>query len=224
MDARGTGSRPQEPGTRTTRAGAAPSSPSNSLDRNRRNNSPGKRSDDNPHAFIMGGGSYFRKKGARSKIKEYKKKTWLCRRAKDADQIQDEVENAAATGVPADKFEYDDDLPGRGRSVLLRQNGEALRGREGAGGSQEEPALQAEVQGVEGGEVHAGNGRDGRGDDEGEVAAGARGDGRQVVAHRGSWATMQSASVARSWVTLLSLWTGKCWHIIFYGERSGFHL
>jgi bud site selection protein 20 len=63
----------------------------------------------------MGGGSYSRKKGARSKIKKYKRKTWLCRRAKDTDQIQDEIEKSQQTGVPADKFEYDDELPGGGQ-------------------------------------------------------------------------------------------------------------
>ena len=63
----------------------------------------------------MGGGSYSRKKGARSKIKKYKKKAWLCHRAKDTDQIQDELEKSAETGVPAGKFEYDDELPGGGQ-------------------------------------------------------------------------------------------------------------
>eukprot|EP00584_Thalassiosira_punctigera_P021158 CAMPEP_0172551980 /NCGR_PEP_ID=MMETSP1067-20121228/42908_1 /TAXON_ID=265564 ORGANISM="Thalassiosira punctigera, Strain Tpunct2005C2" /NCGR_SAMPLE_ID=MMETSP1067 /ASSEMBLY_ACC=CAM_ASM_000444 /LENGTH=127 /DNA_ID=CAMNT_0013339873 /DNA_START=271 /DNA_END=654 /DNA_ORIENTATION=+ len=63
----------------------------------------------------MGGGSYSRKKGARSKIKKYKRKTWLCRRAKDTDQIQDEIEKSEVTDVPADKFEYDDELPGGGQ-------------------------------------------------------------------------------------------------------------
>ena len=63
----------------------------------------------------MGGGSYSRKKGARSKIKKYKRKTWLCHRAKDTDQIQDELEKSAETGIPAGKFEYDDELPGGGQ-------------------------------------------------------------------------------------------------------------
>ena len=63
----------------------------------------------------MGGGSYSRKKGARSKIKKYKKKAWLCHRAKDTDQIQDELEKSAETGVPAGQFEYDDELPGGGQ-------------------------------------------------------------------------------------------------------------
>ena len=64
---------------------------------------------------IMGGGSYSRKANARSKIKKYKRKTWLCRRAKDTDQIQDELAKAEKTGVAAGKFEYDDDLPGGGQ-------------------------------------------------------------------------------------------------------------
>ncbi|KAL7470382.1 hypothetical protein ACHAXS_010600 [Conticribra weissflogii] len=63
----------------------------------------------------MGGGSYSRKKGARSKIKKYKRKTWLCNRARDTDQIQDEIEKSQVTGVPADKFEFDDELPGGGQ-------------------------------------------------------------------------------------------------------------
>lgn len=63
----------------------------------------------------MGGGSYSRKKGARSKIKKYKRKTWLCHRAKDTDQIQDELEKSTETGIAAGKFEYDDELPGGGQ-------------------------------------------------------------------------------------------------------------
>ena len=39
----------------------------------------------------------------------------MCRRAKDTDQIQDELEKAAETGKPAGQFEYDDELPGGGQ-------------------------------------------------------------------------------------------------------------
>ena len=63
----------------------------------------------------MGTGVSGRKKGARSKIKKYKRAKWLNRRAKDTDQIQDEIEKAEITGVPADKFEYDDERPGGGQ-------------------------------------------------------------------------------------------------------------
>lgn len=56
-----------------------------------------------------------RRKGGRAKVKKYKKATWLARRAKDTDQIQDEIEKSKITGVPADKFEYDDELPGGGQ-------------------------------------------------------------------------------------------------------------
>ncbi|KAK1741665.1 zinc finger protein [Skeletonema marinoi] len=56
-----------------------------------------------------------RRKGGRNKIKKYKRATWLGRRAKDTDQIQDEIEKSEVTGVPADKFEYDDELPGGGQ-------------------------------------------------------------------------------------------------------------
>jgi len=62
----------------------------------------------------MGTGGYSRKKGARSKIKKYKRKVWLCNRDKDIDQIQDEIEKADETGKPI-AFEYDDDLPGGGQ-------------------------------------------------------------------------------------------------------------
>ena len=55
-----------------------------------------------------------RKHGARRKIKKYKKKTWLCHRAKDTDQIQDEIEKSQESGK-AIAFEYDDDLPGGGQ-------------------------------------------------------------------------------------------------------------
>ena len=65
--------------------------------------------------YNMGTGLSARKKGARSKIKKYKRAPWLNRRAKDTDQIQDEMEKARITGVPADKFEYDDELPGGGQ-------------------------------------------------------------------------------------------------------------
>ena len=56
-----------------------------------------------------------RRGGSRAKIKKYKKKTWLCNRVKDTNQIQDEIEKAQETGKPADKFDYDDDLPGGGQ-------------------------------------------------------------------------------------------------------------
>ena len=62
----------------------------------------------------MGTGPSAKKHGARSKVKKYKKKTWLCHRAKDTDQIQDEMEKAERTGKPI-TFEYDDDLPGGGQ-------------------------------------------------------------------------------------------------------------
>ena len=62
----------------------------------------------------MGTGPSAKKHGARSKIKKYKRKTWLCRRAKDTDQIQDEIEKSIETGKPI-QFEYDDELPGGGQ-------------------------------------------------------------------------------------------------------------
>jgi bud site selection protein 20 len=61
------------------------------------------------------GGSYSQKAGARSKIKKYKRKVWLCNRSKDIDQIQDEYEKAAETGKSITAIKYDDELPGGGQ-------------------------------------------------------------------------------------------------------------
>ena len=62
----------------------------------------------------MGTGPSAKKPGSRSKKKEYKRKTWLSRRAKDTDQIQDEIEKANDAGKPI-QFDYDDELPGGGQ-------------------------------------------------------------------------------------------------------------
>mmetsp|Transcript_6265 Transcript_6265/g.7941 ORF Transcript_6265/g.7941 Transcript_6265/m.7941 type:complete len:122 (-) Transcript_6265:236-601(-) len=62
----------------------------------------------------MGTGHTSRKKGGRCKLKKYKRKTWLCRRAKDTDQIQEEIEKADESGKSI-TFEYDDELPGGGQ-------------------------------------------------------------------------------------------------------------
>ena len=62
----------------------------------------------------MGTGKTKRKHGAHSKVKKFKKKAWLCHRAKDTDQIQDEIEKSIETGKPI-SFEYDDELPGGGQ-------------------------------------------------------------------------------------------------------------
>eukprot|EP00525_Craspedostauros_australis_P008900 CAMPEP_0198116384 /NCGR_PEP_ID=MMETSP1442-20131203/11903_1 /TAXON_ID= /ORGANISM="Craspedostauros australis, Strain CCMP3328" /LENGTH=123 /DNA_ID=CAMNT_0043774181 /DNA_START=153 /DNA_END=524 /DNA_ORIENTATION=- len=62
----------------------------------------------------MGTGPSAKRPGARSKIKKYKKKTWLCHRRKDTDQIQDEIEKAEEAGKPI-AFAYDDELPGGGQ-------------------------------------------------------------------------------------------------------------
>mmetsp|Transcript_25920 Transcript_25920/g.29651 ORF Transcript_25920/g.29651 Transcript_25920/m.29651 type:complete len:122 (-) Transcript_25920:181-546(-) len=66
----------------------------------------------------MGTGHYAKKKGIRRKIPKYKKKTWLCHRAKDTNQIQDEIEKAEETGKPI-TFKYDDDLPGGGQFYCI---------------------------------------------------------------------------------------------------------
>jgi len=55
-----------------------------------------------------------RKHGSGKKLTKYKKKTWLCHRAKDTDQIQDQIEKSVETGTPI-TFEYDDELPGGGQ-------------------------------------------------------------------------------------------------------------
>ena len=70
----------------------------------------------------MGTGPQAKKAGRRSKIKKYKRKTWLCRRAKDTDQLMDEIEKApkdSATGKAVAKFEYDDELPGGGQFYCM---------------------------------------------------------------------------------------------------------
>jgi bud site selection protein 20 len=66
----------------------------------------------------MGTGQQAKKKGARSKNKQYKRKVWLCNRDKDIDQIQDEFEKQAESGIPvAEQIvpAYDDELPGGGQ-------------------------------------------------------------------------------------------------------------
>lgn len=62
----------------------------------------------------MGTGHTMRKHGKHCKLKKYKRKTWLCHRAKDTDQIQTEIEKAAEKGKPI-TFAYDDELPGGGQ-------------------------------------------------------------------------------------------------------------
>eukprot|EP00590_Aulacoseira_subarctica_P003064 CAMPEP_0172421020 /NCGR_PEP_ID=MMETSP1064-20121228/7307_1 /TAXON_ID=202472 /ORGANISM="Aulacoseira subarctica , Strain CCAP 1002/5" /LENGTH=125 /DNA_ID=CAMNT_0013161215 /DNA_START=170 /DNA_END=547 /DNA_ORIENTATION=+ len=66
----------------------------------------------------MGTGKYSRKKGATSKIKKFKKKTWLCHRAKDTDQIQDEIEKSEEKGEKI-KFAHNDELPGCGQFYCI---------------------------------------------------------------------------------------------------------
>jgi bud site selection protein 20 len=60
------------------------------------------------------GGVQAKKAGRRNKLKKYKRKTWLCHRAKDTDQIQDDMEKAVETDTPI-AFKYDDELPGAGQ-------------------------------------------------------------------------------------------------------------
>jgi bud site selection protein 20 len=72
-----------------------------------------------------------KKKGARSKIKKYKRSVWLCNRDKDLDQIQDEIVLQSTSGISVqqrllakndptmtanmDGLPYDDELPGGGQ-------------------------------------------------------------------------------------------------------------
>jgi len=66
----------------------------------------------------MGTGQQAKKKGARSKNKQYKRAVWLKNRDRDIDQIQDDFERAEETGIPVAKRqvpEYDDELPGGGQ-------------------------------------------------------------------------------------------------------------
>lgn len=73
----------------------------------------------------MGTGPSAKKFGSRSKLKKYKRKTWLSRRAKDTDQIQDEIEKIQETGKPVaaaatgGDLEYDDELPGGGQFYCI---------------------------------------------------------------------------------------------------------
>lgn len=62
----------------------------------------------------MGTGMTAKKHGSRKKITKYKKKTWLCHRARDTDQIQEDIEKAEAAGKPM-TFAFDDELPGGGQ-------------------------------------------------------------------------------------------------------------
>jgi hypothetical protein len=66
----------------------------------------------------MGTGPQAKKSGRRDKIKKYKRACWLKNRAKDRDQIQDEIEKAEDTGKPI-AFEYDDELPGGGQFYCI---------------------------------------------------------------------------------------------------------
>ena len=66
----------------------------------------------------MGTGQTTKKPGIRSKLKKYKRATWLCNRAKDRDQIQDDIEKAELTGKPI-AFDYSDELPGGGQFYCI---------------------------------------------------------------------------------------------------------
>jgi hypothetical protein len=66
----------------------------------------------------MGTGVTAKKHGSRRKITKYKKKTWLCHRAKDTDQIQDELERTKETERQT-ILEFDDELPGGGQFYCI---------------------------------------------------------------------------------------------------------
>jgi len=67
---------------------------------------------------IMGTGQTTKKPRIRAKLKKYKRATWLCNRAKDRDEIQDEIEKAELTGKPI-AFDYNDELPGGGQFYCI---------------------------------------------------------------------------------------------------------
>lgn len=67
----------------------------------------------------MGNGPTSRKPRALAKKKKYKRKSWLCHRAKDTDQIQDELEKLRGMNEAAKAVEYDDDLPGGGQFYCI---------------------------------------------------------------------------------------------------------
>jgi hypothetical protein len=56
--------------------------------------------------------------GPKAKIKKYKRMCWTKNRARDTDQIQDEIEKASETGKPI-AFDYDDELPGGGQFYCI---------------------------------------------------------------------------------------------------------
>uniref|UniRef100_A0A6U5JA28 C2H2-type domain-containing protein n=1 Tax=Corethron hystrix TaxID=216773 RepID=A0A6U5JA28_9STRA len=66
----------------------------------------------------MGTGKTTGKPRAHSKKKKFKRKTWLCHRARDTDEIQEDFEKVKENGEPK-QFEYDDDLPGGGQFYCM---------------------------------------------------------------------------------------------------------
>ena len=74
----------------------------------------------------MGNGPKQKKPGARSKIKKYKRACLTKHRAKDLDQIQDEVAAAKEKGdsnlTSLGQVDFDEDLPGGGQFFCWETN------------------------------------------------------------------------------------------------------
>mmetsp|Transcript_16719 Transcript_16719/g.33342 ORF Transcript_16719/g.33342 Transcript_16719/m.33342 type:complete len:125 (-) Transcript_16719:58-432(-) len=74
----------------------------------------------------MGNGPKQKKPGSRSKIKKYKRACLTKHRAKDIDQIQDEVAKAKSEGdtncTRLSQVEFDEDLPGGGQYFCWQTN------------------------------------------------------------------------------------------------------
>ncbi|GMI31812.1 hypothetical protein TrCOL_g7456 [Triparma columacea] len=70
----------------------------------------------------MGNGPKQKKPGSRSKIKKYKRACLTKHRAKDLDQIQDDIAKAKETGTNLNSIEFDDELPGGGQFFCFETN------------------------------------------------------------------------------------------------------
>ena len=74
----------------------------------------------------MGNGPKQKKPGSRSKIKKYKRSCSTKHRAKDIDQIQDEIKLAKSKGdknlTSLQQVDFDEDLPGGGQFYVWETN------------------------------------------------------------------------------------------------------
>jgi bud site selection protein 20 len=70
----------------------------------------------------MGNGPKQKKPGSRSKLKKYKRACLTKHRAKDLDQIQDDIAKAKETGTDLSTMPFDDELPGGGQFYCFETN------------------------------------------------------------------------------------------------------